>query len=72
MFTTCPDAAVVSPFCFLLRTTKGLGVNTWKTPSIGTRQKASNDEETRPKQTRELFRRAAHATLEKEIEFNNG
>ena len=24
------------PTCFLLRTTKGLGVSSWKTPSIGT------------------------------------
>ena len=54
--------------CFLLRTTKGLGVS-YMENAVDWHGKAPNDEEYAQAMT-EL--RAAHATLEKEIEFNNG
>lgn len=56
------------PTCFLLRTTKGLGVS-YMENAVDWHGKAPNDEEYAQAMT-EL--RAAHATLEKEIEFNNG
>ena len=56
------------PTCFLLRTTKGLGVS-YMENAVDWPGKAPNDEEYAQAMT-EL--RAAHATLEKEIEFNNG
>lgn len=56
------------PTCFLLRTTKGLGVSFMEN-AVDWHGKAPNDEEYAQAMT-EL--RAAHATLEKEIEFNNG
>lgn len=56
------------PTCFLLRTTKGLGVKRAGN-AVDWHGKAPNDEEYAQAMT-EL--RAAHATLEKEIEFNNG
>ena len=56
------------PTCFLLRTTKGLGVS-YMENAVDWHGKAPNDEEYAQAKT-EL--RAAHATLEKEIEFNNG
>ena len=56
------------PTCFLLRTTKGLGVSFMEN-SVGWHGKAPNDDEYAQAMS-EL--RAAHATLEKEIEFNNG
>ena len=56
------------PTCFLLRTTKGLGVS-YMENAVDWHGKAPNDEEYAQAIT-EL--RAAHATLEKEIEFNNG
>ena len=54
--------------CFLLRTTKGLGVS-YMENAVDWHGKAPNDEEYAQAMT-EL--RAAHASLEKEIEFNNG
>ena len=56
------------PTCFLLRTTKGLGVS-YMENAVDWHGKAPNDEEYAQAMT-EL--RAAHASLEKEIEFNNG
>ena len=56
------------PTCFLLRTTKGLGVSFMEN-SVGWHGKAPNDDEYAQAMS-EL--RAAHASLEKEIEFNNG
>ena len=56
------------PTCFLQRTTKGLGVS-YMENAVDWHGKAPNDEEYAQAMT-EL--RAAHATLEKEIEFNNG
>ena len=56
------------PTCFLLRTTKGLGVS-YMENAVDWHGKAPNDEEYAQAMT-EL--RNAHATLEKEIEFNNG
>ena len=56
------------PTCFLLRTTKGLGVSFMENASIGTARPPTT--KNTPQAMTEL--RAAHATLEKEIEFNNG
>ena len=56
------------PTCFLLRTTKGLG-GSYMENAVDWHGKAPNDEEYAQAMT-EL--RAAHATLEKEIKFNNG
>ena len=56
------------PTCFLLRTTKGLGVSFMEN-SVGWHGKAPNDDEYAQAMS-ELC--AAHASLEKEIEFNNG
>ena len=56
------------PTCFLLRTTKGLGVS-YMENAVDWHGKAPNDEEYAQAMT-EL--RATHASLEKEIEFNNG
>ena len=66
MFDLSPGSG--KPTCFLLRTTKGLGVS-YMENAVDWHGKAPNDEEYAQAMT-EL--RAAHATLEKEIEFNNG
>ena len=56
------------PTCFLLRTIKGQGVSFMQN-AVDWHGKAPNDEEYE-KAMEEL--RAAHASLEKEIELNNG
>ena len=56
------------PFAIVMKTTKGKGVS-YMENQAGWHGKAPNDEEYAQAMT-EL--RAAHATLEKEIEFNNG